>query len=128
MAATTGIAATLLKGATTVHKAFKVPVNFRAGLHITVDRSAPEYKTLSRAKVIIIDEASALSKELLNFINDVLKQIEGNNENFGGKILILGGDFKQTLPVIPKGTDLQTISNCIKSSLLWRFFKNIRLT
>ena len=42
--------------------------------------------------------------------------------------MIFGGDFKQTLPVIPKGSDLDTISNCMKKSLLWKLFDVISLT
>ena len=47
---------------------------------------------------------------------------------FGGKPLLLGGDFRQTLPVVPRGTRAQIIEACIKSSSLWRHFRQLRLS
>jgi ATP-dependent DNA helicase PIF1 len=42
----------------------------------------------------------------------------------GGLTLILAGDFRQTLPVIPRGTKADEIKACLKSSYLW---KNVQL-
>ncbi|CAK8536713.1 unnamed protein product [Lathyrus sativus] len=42
-----------------------------------------------------------------------------NNAPFGGKIMIMGGDFRQVLPVIEKGNRGQMISACTVRSRLW---------
>ncbi|XP_031111962.1 uncharacterized protein LOC116015935 [Ipomoea triloba] len=47
---------------------------------------------------------------------------------FGGKIVVLGGDFRQILPVIPKGTRQDIVGATINSSYLWRYCKVFRLT
>ena len=47
---------------------------------------------------------------------------------FGGKVLVLGGDFRQVLPVIPRATRLQIIRKSLKSSPLMAAFKTIHLT
>lgn len=35
------------------------------------------------------------------------------------------GDFRQTLPVVPRGTSVHETKTCLKSSLLWRNFAKI---
>ena len=60
-------------------------------------------------------------------VNRLLQDIIGNDILFGGKIIVLGGDFRQVLPVVPH-TSRQTITqNCIKFSPLWPYFKVFRL-
>lgn len=123
LTATTGIAATLLKSATTVHKGLKIPFGYQAGQTISADLSTPEAKRLLHTPLIIIDQASALSKHLLEYIDQYLRIVTGRkNTPFGGKVIVLGGDFKQTLPVIEKGGQLETIANCVKNSHLWKLF------
>jgi len=37
----------------------------------------------------------------------------------GGMTVILAGDFRQTLPVVPRGTRADEVRACLKSSYLW---------
>ncbi|GFT81001.1 ATP-dependent DNA helicase [Trichonephila clavipes] len=37
----------------------------------------------------------------------------------GGVVVLLAGDFKQTLPVIERGTAADEINACLKASYLW---------
>jgi hypothetical protein len=44
-------------------------------------------------------------KNTLNAINNTLKDIRNNNQLMGGVVPVLfGGDFRQTLPVVKRGT------------------------
>ena len=52
---------------------------------------------------MIIDEGSSISKFALNAIDEVLRRLMKKNEIFGGKIILLGGDFRQTANVIMRG-------------------------
>ncbi|XP_075636963.1 uncharacterized protein LOC142609264 [Castanea sativa] len=49
------------------------------------------------------------------------------NLPFGGKVLILEGDFHQVLPVVPKGTKAEMIDACIVKSPLWKDVKVLHL-
>ena len=42
--------------------------------------------------------------------------------------MVLGGDFRQILPVIPHGSKAQQLSECLKRSSLWKHFTTLRLT
>ncbi|KEH16156.1 putative DNA helicase [Medicago truncatula] len=54
---------------------------------------------------------------------DILRFCNSRNLNlpFGGKVVVLGGDFRQILPVIPKGTRQKVVHATITSSYLWDF-------
>ena len=47
---------------------------------------------------------------------------------FGGKLLILGGDFRQIAPVIKSGLKNDIILQTIKYSKYWPLFKKLKLT
>ncbi|CAN1729161.1 ATP-dependent DNA helicase PIF1 [Linum perenne] len=40
---------------------------------------------------------------------------------FGGKVVLLGGDFRQTLPVVPNGSREDNINATLPRSYLWNF-------
>ncbi|XP_026429204.1 uncharacterized protein LOC113325207 [Papaver somniferum] len=42
---------------------------------------------------------------------------------FGGKTIVLGGDFRQILPTTPEGTRKMTVDASINRSKLWRYFR-----
>ncbi|GFW92285.1 ATP-dependent DNA helicase [Trichonephila clavipes] len=91
--ASTGKAAVAIDGTTV-----KITLSRLLPLSIEV---AHQYRALFKfIKVIIIDEVSMISAELLGHINSRLKQITGNyNTNFGGLDMILIGDLRQLPPV-----------------------------
>ena len=47
---------------------------------------------------------------------------------FGGKMIILGGDFRQVLPVVKGGNRMDTIDASIKRSPLWPLFRQFSLS
>ncbi|XP_036332234.1 uncharacterized protein LOC118743575 [Rhagoletis pomonella] len=48
-------------------------------------------------------------------------------EIFGGVLILLSGDFRQTLPVIPRSTPADELNACLKSSVLWRHIQKVTL-
>jgi len=63
----------------------------------------------------------------LMVVNRLLKDIMENDVFFGGKVIVLGGDFRQVLPVVPQGSRRLTIQNCIKHSPIWPHIKILKL-
>ncbi|MCI05867.1 ATP-dependent DNA helicase PIF1, partial [Trifolium medium] len=47
---------------------------------------------------------------------------------FGGKVVVLGGDFRQILPVVRKGSRGAIIKATVSSSKIWRTCKVLKLT
>ncbi|UYV71023.1 hypothetical protein LAZ67_8001450 [Cordylochernes scorpioides] len=66
-------------------------------------------------------------KHSLEALDRTLRDLKGNNKLMGGILLLLAGDFRQTLPVIPRSTPADEINACLKASVLWKHIKNITL-
>lgn len=48
-------------------------------------------------------------------------------QDFGGITVVFGGDFRQTLPVIPHGEPEQIMAACMKRSVLWPRMRKLQL-
>ena len=66
-------------------------------------------------------------KNALEALNRTLCDIRNDNRIMGGITVLLPGDFRQTLPVVPKGTRADQINCCIQKSTLWPVIKKITL-
>ena len=116
--ATTGIAATLLDGGRTVHSGYKLPVPLIDTSVSSIKPSSLMAKALKDATLLIMDEITMLPKHGLRCIDTLLRDIMKTNVPFGGKVLVISGNFRQTLPVIQRGTWTDILDTCIKSSPL----------
>jgi hypothetical protein len=126
--ASSAIAAILLKDGQTMHRRFKlpVPINDDSSCHIPKDSSVE--KLLDAADLIIIDEAPQMTRYGFEAIDTALREIMKINLPFGGKKIVLGGDFRQTPPIEPKASQGQIIQLSIKKSYLWESFRIFSLT
>ncbi|GAU22782.1 hypothetical protein TSUD_142210 [Trifolium subterraneum] len=63
-------------------------------------------------------------------MHDVMNKIVVGSSKlpFGGKTIVLGGDFRQILPVVPKGGRADIVHAVINSSPLWRRCSVLKLT
>ena len=78
---------------------------------------------------MLVDEATMLDRLLLEALDRSLRDLMNNqNKPFGGKTLLLAGDFRQCLPVVKGANRAQTTSHCINKSYLWQHFEVLRLT
>ncbi|KAI5419734.1 hypothetical protein KIW84_043772 [Lathyrus oleraceus] len=126
--ASSGIAATLLPGGRTAHSRFKIPIDIQPSSICGIQKQKDLANLIRVAAAIIWDEAPMTNKNCLEALDRSLQDICSNNAQFGGKVLIMGGgDFRQVLPVVRKGTKAQMISACIVQSHLWNHTKILPL-
>ncbi|XP_049308573.1 uncharacterized protein LOC125777509 [Bactrocera dorsalis] len=128
--ASSGIAATLLDGGRTAHSALKLPLNMQAIETPTcnISRSSGMAKVLQQTSIILWDECPMTHKKSLEALNRTLQDLRRSLQLFGGALILLSGDFRQTLPVIPRSTPADEINACLKSSFLWAHVQMLSLT
>jgi hypothetical protein len=127
--ASSGIAATLLLGGRTFHSRFKAPVNNLGPLSTcNISNESGLAQLLRMAKVIVWDEAPMAHRHLLEALDRTLRDIMDCDEPFGGKVIVLSGDFRQTLPIVKRGSRAQVVGASIKRSVLWEHFEIFEFT
>ncbi|RCN43056.1 hypothetical protein ANCCAN_10937 [Ancylostoma caninum] len=123
----TGIAANLLPNGRTAASLFKLDIGNDLKTS-SMRRQQKEARALAEVNVIIWDEASMIPRRALETVDELLRDIMQNEQPFGGKTMILGGDFRQVLPVVQRGNRSDTVNSCIKASALWSNFTTLELT
>jgi hypothetical protein len=100
-----------------------------------VNASSKEADVLRACRVIIWDEASMIDKRLLLIASDLLCDLCRDQHNtkstvpFAGKVVLIGGDFRQVLPVIPNSCNpAHIIHATIKRSPLYAHFEHLSIT
>jgi ATP-dependent DNA helicase PIF1 len=68
-----------------------------------------------------------MHKHAYEALNRTLQDICGNKCPFGDKVVVMGGDFRQVLPVIPNGSPAEILNASLNSSYLWQNFKKFNL-
>ena len=122
----TGIASILLPKGMTTHRTFRLPLDL-SSIENSFLKLESDKKKLRETKVIIWNEASMIPKKDLEIIDRTLRDLFINDIPFGGKLIILGGDFRQILPVMKNGVRSAIIEDTIKYSELWPLFKIFKL-
>nr|CAD2177072.1 unnamed protein product [Meloidogyne enterolobii] len=123
-----GIAANILKNGRTIHNRFKFPLNINAYSVSNVILGTKESNEILESDFFVIDEASMTPKFLLEAIDKKLKELTKSKILFGGKSIILSGDFRQTLPIKKFAIKTEIIDLTLKKSYLWKYFKQYKLT
>ena len=128
--ASSGIAATLLMNGKTAHSTLKIPLDLTTTEKPTcnISKRTAKARLLKQCKVIIWDECTMTHKLAYEAVDRTLQDLRRNPLPMGGVIMVLAGDFRQTLPVVPRGTRADEINACLKSSLLWQYVKSAHLT
>ncbi|KAL0662277.1 hypothetical protein Bca4012_099114 [Brassica carinata] len=120
--ASSGITALLLPNGRTAHPRFNIPLKLDEDKLCNIK---PGTMLAEETDLIIWDEAPMTHKHAFEALDKTLKDImsmknpPAKNQPFGGKTVMLGGDFRQILPVIPQGSRADTVLASISHSYLW---------
>ncbi|CAN0273274.1 unnamed protein product, partial [Scytosiphon promiscuus] len=125
--ASSGVASTLLPRARTAHSLFMIPINIRANSSCYVEKQSSRAQLLRMADAIFWDEAPMTHRHGHEAVERCLRDVMGNDLPWGGKIVVMGGDFRQILPVVRRGSRAQVVSACVNQSALWRGVRLLQL-
>jgi hypothetical protein len=118
--ASSGIAALLLNGGRTAHSRFKIPIKLTKDSTLDISYQSELAELIRQTELFIWDEAPMAHRFAFEAVDRTFRDLTNVDEPFGGKIFILGGDFRQILPVVIRGGRTQIVDACIKSSDLWK--------
>nr|GEV12946.1 ATP-dependent DNA helicase PIF1-like [Tanacetum cinerariifolium] len=123
-----GAAVNNITGGSTAHSHFKIPINLTTNSICNIKKQSGLAKLLCQAKLIIWDETLMAKRQAVEAVDRTMQDITGVKLPFGGKIFVLGGDFRQVLPVVRCGTRAQIVDSSLRMSPLWTIIKQMRLT
>ena len=129
--ASSGIAATLLDSGGTAHNIFSIPLNIERDdvtALCNINLASEKAERIKRAALIVWDEAPMTSRYAVEAVDRTLRMLMGRQAPMGGIVTLLAGDFRQLLPVVPRGTRADQLNACIKASPLWRHVVSFKLT
>ncbi|ONM39160.1 hypothetical protein ZEAMMB73_Zm00001d043823 [Zea mays] len=126
--ATSGVAASILPGGRTAHSRFKIPLTIDDGAVCSFTKQSGTTKLLQKTSLIIWDEASMTKRQAIEALDNSMRDIMGQSRlPFGGKTVVFGGDFRQVLPVVHKGSRAQIVAASLRSSYLWESMCHLKL-
>jgi ATP-dependent DNA helicase PIF1 len=121
-----------LPGGRTAHSKFKIPVPTMDNSTCNIDGDSDHAELLQQCKLIIWDEAPMCHKytfeALERTLGDVMNKPRDNETIFGGKVVVFGGDFRQILPVVPRGSRSDIVHSAINASYIWDYCEVLTLT
>jgi hypothetical protein len=106
--ASCGIVALLLEGGTTAHSRFHIPLNTTDESTCDIKQHSDLAALLNKTSDILWDEAPMAHRNCFKALDktlwDILRCTNENSDKmpFGGMTVVLGGYFRQILPVVAK--------------------------
>ncbi|CAN0839975.1 hypothetical protein LINGRAHAP2_LOCUS2707 [Linum grandiflorum] len=103
----------------------RIPIEVEHGSTCSIKKGTALARLMQQASLIVWDEAPMVHRLSFEAVDRTLCDVmniptEGPNyKPFGGKTVILGGDFRQTLPVITDGSRGDKLAACLTRSYLW---------
>ncbi|XP_026434114.1 uncharacterized protein LOC113331631 [Papaver somniferum] len=132
--ASSGIASLLLPGGRTAHSRFKIPITLEDNSTCDVSHGTQLAGLICKAEIIIWDEAPMIHRHAFEALERTVRDLMNPSKDktkeklFGGKTLLLGGDFRQILPVIRGGSRENIVDSSISRSKLWKHFHVFQLS
>jgi ATP-dependent DNA helicase PIF1 len=126
--ATSGIAASILPGGRMAHSRFKIPIKLASNSMCNFNKQGGTAELLRRASLLIWDEVAMTNRLAVECLDRSLQDTMHCELPFGGKVMVFGRDFRQVLPVVPRGIRAQVTDATLQRSYLWDSIRKIRLT
>jgi hypothetical protein len=82
-------------------------------LESPIQPNHPRADLIRNAALIVWDEAPTANKAVFACVDEVCRKVMQCDQPFGGKVILVLGDFRQTCPVIRRGSKSQIIDASI---------------
>lgn len=126
--ASSGIASLLVEGGRTAHSRFKIPIDIDEFSCCAIKKNTQLAELICKTSLIVWDEAPMTQRYIFEAVDRTFRDILTKRNSraaslpFGGMTMLLGGDFRQVLPVISKAGRVGTVAASLTKSPLWKHF------
>ena len=112
-----------------MHYTFKIPLKLSSTETPTcnIRKGSGLAEVIKQCSLIIWDECTMSHRKALEAVDRLLRDLKENSGLMGNVPVVLSGDFRQTLPVVPRGTAADELAACLKASDLWKKVRTLRL-
>ena len=127
--ATSAVAASVLDNGRRAHSVFKIPIPcvFESVCNISLDSALAA--EIREADFIMWDEIAMCVRYCIEAVDRTLRAIVNDPALlFGGKCVLLSGDCRQILSVVPKESRGMILHMCLKSSWIFSELRVLHLT
>ncbi|XP_028058188.1 uncharacterized protein LOC114262047 [Camellia sinensis] len=125
--ASSGIVSLLLVGGRTAHSTFSIPLDVLENSLCGFSKQSLQAELFTETKLIIWDEVPMQHRHCVEVVYRILRDIYDSEKPFGGITVVLGGDFRQILPVMSKGVRGQIMNASLRHSILWKHIHILNL-
>ncbi|WOK97259.1 hypothetical protein Cni_G05967 [Canna indica] len=133
--ASSGIASLLLPGGRIAHSRFKIPLNIDGNSTCQIKQKTQLAELIQTTTLIVWDEVPMNHRHCFEALNrtrtlqDLMysKDSLAKDKLFGGKTLILAGDFHQILPVVENDTKSDAIDAWITKSPFMKTLSSLQI-
>ncbi|KAK1360144.1 ATP-dependent DNA helicase [Heracleum sosnowskyi] len=127
--ASSSIASLLLDGGRTAHSRFKIRIDVNEFSCCDIKQNTYLTELICNTSLVIWDEATMHHRFIFEAVDRSFHDIrfkvnpDARSLPFGGITILLGGDFRQTLPVVLEKGREEIVASSITKSPLWRSCK-----
>lgn len=122
--ASSGIATLLLPGGRTSHSMLRIPIEgLSPESFCSIDKEDDHAELFRSASLIIWDEVPMQHRFGPEAVSCTLMDIRDDCRPFGGLSVVFGGDFRQILPVVRRGSPKRIINASLSRSPLWKIIQ-----
>nr|GEV12429.1 vacuolar protein sorting-associated protein 36 [Tanacetum cinerariifolium] len=106
-------------GKTFLYKSLLATVRSRGLIALATSSSGAAENNMTRGRTT--------RSQVVEAVDRTIQDITGVKLSFGGKIIVLGWDFRQVLSVVRRGTRAQIVDSSLRMSPLWTVIKKMWL-
>lgn len=128
-----GIASLLLPSDKTTHSQFAIPLLLNEDSCCSIKQESLKAAFFKHTTLIIWDKAPMINRFTFEALDRTLRDImcfiidDSLHKPFGGKVVVLGNDFKQILFIVPNASTTEIVLATIISARLWKYCKILKL-
>ncbi|KAI5452038.1 hypothetical protein NCC49_001334 [Naganishia albida] len=125
--ASSGIASLLLRGGRTARSRFKIPIDVSERSALAIPKESALANLIRQASLIVWDEVPMQHRNCAEAVDRCLRDLRDDPRPFGGVTVLFGGDWAQTLPVVPNASPGEIVQASLQRSPLWQRVTVLRL-